>query len=177
MTLEQEITQCLFLTLSGIDVLILILCCFLCPVRLHQTKPIWRNKFLRLGKSRPIVPKTNHSLLLRVVYIQIAETFWFHTLIFTPISFMFKQWFLIYTVISGVHGKSCNSSLLDKVMSRNQWHIGVHQYHLMFKCYWRAPHETIYGHKKEVCLDTTFPLGHFMLHFIMFLHTSNDYKS
>ena len=24
-------------------------------------------------------------------------------------------------------------SLLDKVMSRNQWHIGIHQHHIMFK--------------------------------------------
>ena len=32
------------------------------------------------------------------------------------------------------------------------------------------------GHKK-VCLDKTFPLRHFMLHFIIFLYTSNDYKS
>ena len=47
-------------------------------------------------------------------------------------------------------------------MSCSQWHIGVHQHHLIFKGHWRAPHETI-------CLDKTFPLGHFMLHFIMFL--------
>ena len=39
----------------------------------------------------------------------------------------------------------------------------------MFKGPWRAPHETIYGHKKKVCLGKTFPLGHFMLHFITFL--------
>ena len=39
----------------------------------------------------------------------------------------------------------------------------------MFKGHWRAPHETIYGYKEKVCLDKTFPLGHFMLHFIMFL--------
>ena len=43
-------------------------------------------------------------------------------------------------------------SLLDTVMSRNQWHIKVHRCHLMFKGHWRAPHETIYGHKKKVCL-------------------------
>ena len=61
-------------------------------------------------------------------------------------------------------------ALLDKVMSRNQWHIGVHQHHLMFKGHWRAPHETIYSHKKKVCLEKKpFPLGHFMLHIIMFL--------
>ena len=59
----------------------------------------------------------------------------------------------------------CHS--LDKVMSCNQWHIGVHQRHLMFKGHWRAPHETIYGHKKKLCLDKIFPLGHFMLHFII----------
>ena len=64
---------------------------------------------------------------------------------------------------------SINQSLLDKVMSRNQWHIGVHQRHLMFKGHWRTPHQTIYAHKRKVCLDKTFPLGHFMLHFIMFL--------
>ena len=75
------------------------------------------------------------------------------------------------------------SVLLDKVMSRNQWHIGVHQRHLMFKGHWRAPHETKYGHKKKVCLDKTFPSGHFMLHFIMFLirqmttKASNDWCS
>ena len=69
------------------------------------------------------------------------------------------------------HFQTCSlfSPLLDKVMSRNQWHIGVHQHHLMFKGHWRAPHETIYGHKKKVCLDKIFPLGHFKLHFIMFL--------
>ena len=44
-------------------------------------------------------------------------------------------------------------ALLDKVMSRNQWHIGVHQHHLMFKGHWRAPHETIYSHKKKMCLE------------------------
>ena len=60
-------------------------------------------------------------------------------------------------------------SLLDKVMSHNQWHTGMHQCYLMFKVHWRAPHKTIYGHKKKVCLDKTFLLGHFMLHFIMFL--------
>ena len=54
-------------------------------------------------------------------------------------------------------------------MLHNQWHIGEHQHHLMFKCHSRAPHETIYGHKKKVCLDKKFPLGYFMLHFIMFL--------
>ena len=27
------------------------------------------------------------------------------------------------------------------------------------------------------CLDKTFPLGHIMLHFIMFLYMSNEYKS
>ena len=32
----------------------------------------------------------------------------------------------------------------------------------MFKGHWRAPHETIY-------MVTTYPLGYFMLHFIMFL--------
>ena len=47
----------------------------------------------------------------------------------------------------------------------------------MFKSHWRAVHKTIYGHKKKVCLDKTFPLGHFMHHFIMCLHTSNDYKA
>ena len=73
---------------------------------------------------------------------------------------------------SNVTFKIYHHSLLDKVMSRNQWHIGVHQRHLMFKGHWRAPHETIYGHKKKVCLDKTFPLGHFMLHFIMFLYTT-----
>ena len=42
---------------------------------------------------------------------------------------------------------------------------------------------TKYGHKKKVCLDKTFPLGHFMLHFIMFLirqmttKVSNDWCS
>ena len=59
--------------------------------------------------------------------------------------------------------------LLDKVMSRNQTHVGVHQGHLMFKGHWRAPYETIFGHKKKVYLDKTFPLGNSMLHFIMFL--------
>ena len=54
-------------------------------------------------------------------------------------------------------------------MSHNQWHIGVQECHLMFKGPWRAPHKTIYGHKKKVCLDKTFPLGHFMLQFITFL--------
>ena len=73
-------------------------------------------------------------------------------------------------------------SLLDKVMLHNQWHIGVCQHHLMFKGHWRAPYETIYGHKKKVSLDKTFPLGHFMLHFIMFLirqmttKASNDHE-
>ena len=58
-------------------------------------------------------------------------------------------------------------------MSHNQWHIGMQECHVMFKGHCRAPHETIYGHKKKVCLDKTFPLGNF----IMFLYTSNDYKS
>ena len=61
------------------------------------------------------------------------------------------------------------NSLLDKVMLRNQWHIRVHQHHLMFKGHRWAPHKTIYGYQKKVCLDKTFPLGHFMLHFIIFL--------
>ena len=65
--------------------------------------------------------------------------------------------------------KRLRGPLLDKVMSQCQWHIAVPQLHLMFKGQWRAPHKTIYGHKKKVCLDKTFPLGHFMLHFIMFL--------
>ena len=33
------------------------------------------------------------------------------------------------------------------------------------------------GHRKKMCLDNAFPFGHLMLHFIMFLYTSNDYKS
>ena len=46
-------------------------------------------------------------------------------------------------------------------MSRNQWHIGVHQRHLMFKGHCRAPHETIYGHKKKVWLDENISIGSF----------------
>ena len=81
-----------------------------------------------------------------------------------------NRYYTIYFLIPFKgHNQNFQQSLLDKMMSQNQWHIGVHQHHLMFKGHWRAPHETIYGHKKKVCLDKTFPLGHFMLHFIMFL--------
>ena len=68
-------------------------------------------------------------------------------------------------------------TLLDKVMPRNQWHIRLHQRHLM----------VIYGHKKEVCLEQNISIGshcmewsHFMLHFttfIMFPYRWNDHKS
>ena len=33
----------------------------------------------------------------------------------------------------------------------------------------KDPHNAICGHKKKVCRGKTFPLGHFMLHFIMIL--------
>ena len=82
---------------------------------------------------------------------------------------LWSKWTSSYVKVSLKSSTPVHTSLLDKVMSRNQWHIGVHQHHLLFKGHWRAPHKTIYGHKKKVCLDKTFPLGHFMLHFIMFL--------
>ena len=87
--------------------------------------------------------------------------FWNHIICTTCNDYMYKSSEQFWT--------SSVNSLLDKVMSCNQWHIGVHQHHLMFKGHWRAPHKTLYGHKKKVCLDKTFPLGHLMLHFIMFL--------
>ena len=48
-------------------------------------------------------------------------------------------------------------------------HVDCKRAILCLKGHQRAPHENIHGHKKKVCLDKTFPLGHFMLHFIMFL--------
>ena len=44
-------------------------------------------------------------------------------------------------VEGSIVNKIWDSSLLDIVMSYNQWHIGVQEHHLLF-----------YGHKKEVCL-------------------------
>ena len=48
-------------------------------------------------------------------------------------------------------------------MSRNQWHIGVHQRHLMFT---GSTWDHMWSQKE--CVSGT-SLGHFMLHFIMFL--------
>ena len=60
-----------------------------------------------------------------------------------------------------------SDSLLDKVRSRNQWHIGVQEHqHLRFK--------DSYMVMKRTCVwNKTFLLGQFMLHFttfIMFLY-------
>ena len=66
-----------------------------------------------------------------------------------------------------------NNSLLDKVMSHNQWHIGVQECHLMFK----DPYMVI---KRRCVCNKIFPLGQFMVHFttfIMFLYTSNTSKA
>ena len=67
-------------------------------------------------------------------------------------------------VIENVWGMG---SLLDQVMSRNQWHIGVQECHHMYK------------YPYVVRLEKTFPLGQFMLHFttfMMFLYASNNHK-
>ena len=95
----------------------------------------------------------------------------------TPCNVLIFKLILLWNVHYNSSGKISQTSLLEQVMSRNQWHIGVHQHHLMFKGHWRVPHETIYGYKKKVCLNETFPLGHFILDFSLFLYMSNDYKS
>ena len=66
-----------------------------------------------------------------------------------------------------VQNRSTSQSrpLLDKMMSCNQWHIGVHQRHLMFKNHWRVPHETIYGHKKEGVPGQNISIGSFYVSF------------
>ena len=74
---------------------------------------------------------------------------------------------------------SDKSSLLNKVMS----HIGAQECNLML----RVPNETIYGHKKKVCLEKNVSIGPIVWnkviscfispYFIMFLYTSNDHKS
>ena len=70
---------------------------------------------------------------------------------------------------SCIEGQSLNFvsvSLLDKVMSHNQWHIEVQKRHLMFK----DPYMVI---KRRCDWNKTFPLGQFMPHlttFIMFIY-------
>ena len=32
---------------------------------------------------------------------------------------------------------------------------------ILFKFHWRAPHETIYGHKKKMCLEQNISIGSF----------------
>ena len=67
--------------------------------------------------------------------------------------------------------KCYSRSLLDKVMLRSQWHIGVREYRLTFK----DPYMVI---KRRSVWSKT--LDHFLLHFtifIMFLYTWNDHKS
>ena len=74
----------------------------------------------------------------------------------------------------------CHHTLLDKVMSRNQWHIGVQEHHLMFKdlymvikrwCVWNKTFLlcAIVWNKVISCFIS--PL------FILLLYTSNDHKS
>ena len=61
--------------------------------------------------------------------------------------------------------------LLDKVMSRNQWHIGVHQCHLILKVTEELL-TSLYMVTKRRCVW----IKHYhWLHFIMFLYMSNDY--
>ena len=62
-------------------------------------------------------------------------------------------------------------ALLDKVMSRNQWHIGAKERHLMLK----ELHMRPYMVKKKVCLEQNISIGshcmekgHLILHFSTF---------
>ena len=69
----------------------------------------------------------------------------------------------IYIKVMKINRQSwAKYSLLDKVMSRNQRHIGVQEHHLMFK----DPYMVI---KRRCVWNKTFQLGQFMLCFTTFI--------
>ena len=69
-----------------------------------------------------------------------------------PSSFLYSCWLYFTSFFAITTKESCHEktnlvgsisnwnghTLLDKVMSHNQWHIGVHQHHLMFKGHWKS---------------------------------------
>ena len=69
-----------------------------------------------------------------------------------------------------------NLSLLDKV---GRAVIGDFKWTIIIWCEesnWRAPHETIYGHKKKVCLVQNISIGSFQASFHKFHNVSKDVK-
>ena len=68
-----------------------------------------------------------------------------------------------------------NPSLLDKVMLRNQWHIGVLQCHLMFKVTEELHTRPYMVTEKVSEQNISIELSHGSFHNVTY--TSNDYKS